>query len=447
MKYAYFLIAILLAVDNVFIRFRVGGLSIDRLLEFGLFFLFLKSFLLELKTNPYFKTYTTFLVGFALLQLLVNFKMAIFGDMEFKEVYVDFVKCFSFLVFSFLFLLIAKKDPKYINIILFIHFLICVFAFLQHPISPIASQMFEVKKLLFSSLPGEEMGRLGTEEAYIEGGFGDRFRLSGPFAYSIGFSYFALSSFILGFYMYLRHRRSYYLWYLGLLFVASLLSQTRSLLLAELFLVFGYLFFAPGRKHALYKMSLVAGALTLLLLVYAAEDVLSFGNSRITQLNSERQSDSRPLLWATGLYAVAQHPLGISDSDYMAVRKEMFLKNGQSAVLLLSAHNGLINIGFHYSAIGYVVFFFFVLFLLRHIGSHKPTFAVFFRLVLLSYLIHTSFHNNFILNADYPFLMILMLIGLAGTSQSMLREDLSITDPNGARAPRVALCQNTTKNR
>ena len=86
MRFVYIIIAILLAVDNVFILFRVGGISYDRLLEFLLFFLFFKSYLMEIKTNPFFKTWNTFLILFALLQLFINFKMAILGDIEFEVV-------------------------------------------------------------------------------------------------------------------------------------------------------------------------------------------------------------------------------------------------------------------------------------------------------------------------------------------------------------------------
>lgn len=417
MKYLYILIAILLAVDNVFIRFRVGGLSVDRLLEFALFFIFLKAYLQELKSNSFFKTYTTFIIAFAVLQLLMNLKMAIFGDIEFKEVYTDFVKCFSFLAFSFLFLFIAKKDPKYVNIILFVHFLICVFAFLQHPMSPVAGQMLEIKRHLYSAAATAEDAqsiskKLGTEEAYISGGYGDRFRLAGPFASTIGFSYFAISSFILAFYMYLRYKKRYYLWFLGVLFVASILTQTRSLLLGEIFLVFGYLFFAPVKRHGLYKLGLVAGALVAVFFIYASKDLLSSSGSRITKLSSENQSDSRPLLWVTAIYAVTAHPFGISEKDYAAVRKEMFLKFGHPAILVLPSHHGLINMGFHYSILGYVLFFFFVLFLLRYINMLNPAYALFFKLTFVAYFIHTSFHNNFILHADYPFLMVLMLIGV-----------------------------------
>ena len=416
MRLAYIIIAILLGIDNVFISFRVGSLSYDRLLEFVLFFLFFKSYLLELKTNPFFKKYNTFLLLFAVLQFIMNLKLAMVGKIEFEEVYIGLFKCFSFLVFSYLFLLIAKKDIKYINIILLLHFAICMFAFLQHPISPIAPQMLEIKKSLFSSVQFDShLSNLQREGEYIAGGHVNRFRLAGPFSSTINFSYFAISSVIISFYMYLRYQRRFYLTLLVVLFVASLLTQTRSLLLAEICLVFGYFFFAPLKRHGLYKLAMVTGAIIAILFVYTSKDVLTTpGNSRISKM----EGDSRPLLWVTGLYAVINYPLGITKQDYFEIKKEMFRKYGNPDVLHLASHNGLVNVGFKYTIFGYLLFFFLVLFLLRNINLLEPKYIVFFKLALFSYLINASFHNNFILNADYPFLMVLMLINIDHYYQS-----------------------------
>jgi hypothetical protein len=413
MRIIYIVIAILLAIDNVFIRFKVGGISYDRLLEFILFFAFFSVYLAEIKNNSFFKKWNTFIIIFALLQLIINFKLVILGKIEFIYVYTAFIKCFSFLVFSFLFLLIAKKDIRYVNLIIFIHFFILIFAFLQHPLSPIASQMFEIKKMLFAAV--EEAGalkRLHGEEVYIEGGYASRFRLSGPFNNSISFSYFAISSFIINFYMYLRYKKRMYLFFLGVLFIASLLSQTRSLLLAELFLVFGYLFFAPFKKHGLYKLALITAAVVSVFFIYTSKDLLSGSSTRLTTIGGNGQGDIRPKLWITGLYAIMNYPLGIGSEDYQEIKNEMFFKYGNSIILRMPSHNGLINVGFNYSILGYFVFFFFVAYLLKYANLLEPKYATFFKLALISYLLHTSFHNNFILDTDYPFLMVLMLIGV-----------------------------------
>ncbi|MCM4154284.1 hypothetical protein DHD05_22080 [Arenibacter sp. N53] len=413
MKIPYIIIAVLLAIDNIFINFKINGISYDRLLEFMFFGFFFKSFLLEIKNNPFFKKWNTFLILFTILQLFVNFKLAIVGKIEFEVVYTEFVKCISFIAFSYLFLLIANKDIRYVNVIVFIHFLICIFAFLQHPLSPVAAQMLEIKKMLYVSVQSEPgLANLGNEEAYISGGFAERYRLSGPFVSSINFSYFAISSFAINFYLYLRYKRNYYLAFLIVLFIASIFSQTRSLLLAEIFLVLGYFFFAPIKRHGFYKLAIVTGAFFAIFLVYASKDLLTGGNSRITKISSEGQSDARPLLWATGIYAVMNYPLGITDQDYRTAKLQMFSKYGNPSILHLASHNGLINIGFHYSFIGYILFFYFILFLLDYIKLLDSEYVVLFKLILFSYLIHTSFHNNFILNADYPFLMVLMLINV-----------------------------------
>ena len=201
-----------------------------------------------------------------------------------------------------------------------------------------------------------------------------------------------------------------YLFFLTVIFIASVLSQTRSLLLAEVCLVFGYLFLAPFKRQGLYKIAMVGGLVVSILFIYVNRDFLPVGNSRITSVSSGGHSDSRPFLWITGLYTIVQHPFGVTEKDYQEAKQEMFRRFKKPEVLYIGTHNGLINIGFQYTIIGYILFFLFVLFLLHYISLLEPIYVIFFKLVLLSYLIHTAFHNNFILNADYPFLMVLMLI-------------------------------------
>jgi hypothetical protein len=292
-----------------------------------------------------------------------------------------------------------------------IHLLICIFALLQHPFSPIASSMLEIKRLLYTSVEGG-LDKLDTENAYISGGFSNRFRLAGPFASTISFSYFAISSFIISGYMYTKYRKRFYLVMLLVIFTASLLTQTRSLLLAELAFVFGYIYFTPNYRKGLNRIILIVLFFFTAISFYFSQDVLVTDNTRLAKVTSEGEGDIRPLLWYTGAYAIMSHPLGITDQEYKQVQKEMFVKFGKSGVLSLPTHNGIINIGFFYSFLGYIIFFFFVKFLLRYIGFLNKPDKVFFNLALIAYFIHTSFHNGFILSTDYPFLMVLMLIGL-----------------------------------
>ncbi|WP_282163172.1 O-antigen ligase family protein [Ulvibacterium marinum] len=353
----------------------------------------------------------------------MNLKLAIWDKLEFEIVYTEFTKSFSFLAFSFLFLLIAKKDIKYVNLLVFVHFAICIFAFLQHPLSPFASQMLEIKRFLYSSAESDRiLGKLKTEGVYIDGGYGGRFRLAGPFVTSINFAYFAISSVIINFYLYLKYKKRIYLFYLAVLLVASFFTQTRSLLLAEIILIFGFLFFGPFKKQGLYKMAIVLGLSMALLFVYFGKDYLSTGDSRITKISDGQHGDGRPLLWLTAAHTVVNYPFGITAENYMEVKKEMFIRYGHPIILTMPSHNGLINIGFQYSFLGYILFFFLVIFLLHFINLLEPKYAVFFKLALVAYLINAFFHNNFVLSEDYTFYLVLMLIPLNMYTENNLLE-------------------------
>ncbi|MDC6352776.1 O-antigen ligase family protein [Zeaxanthinibacter sp. PT1] len=274
--------------------------------------------------------------------------------------------------------------------------------------------MTDIKRVLYDHVDSEGLDETISMEATYASSpkFADRFRLAGPFSSTISFSYFALSSFFLALYMYHRRLQKRYIVFLVLLFIASVLSQTRSLLLAEVFIVGAYFFFAPTRKHALYKFAIISSIGVLMAIILVNDNFGNVGNSRVTKLNAEGQTDSRPYLWVTGLYTVIKHPFGITSEDYQQARKEMFYYFGRTEVLYLATHHGLINIGFHYTILGYVLFYFFVFFLVRNINLLKPKYSLIFKLFLFSYFIHISFHNDFIFNADYPILMVLVLIYL-----------------------------------
>ena len=66
----------------------------------------------------------------------------------------SFFKCISFVVFSYLFLLIIKEDIKYVNYIIVLHLGICLFAILQHPLSPLSGQIHDIKMMLFQGQDG-----------------------------------------------------------------------------------------------------------------------------------------------------------------------------------------------------------------------------------------------------------------------------------------------------
>lgn len=427
MRILYFLIAILLGLNYVFVNFRLGPLTFDRLLEFLLFFIFFKDFLLEWKKNPFFKGWVNFIIGFGLLQILVNLRMVVQGDLPLMDVFSYFFKSVSFLVFSFLFLLILKKGKRYVDTLLLVHLLIVVFALLLHPLSPLAPTLFKYKALLFPVLDDELMLRLGTEREYITGGYSTRYRVSGPFATAILFSYFAISSFLLNFYMFIKHKGKFYLFNLLLILAASILCQTRSLILGELLVIGGYLFFLPGPKRKFIQLKLIVAVVLGAAFLYTYKltsneysQISTSDTSRLTSVSSSGESDSRPLLWYTGLYTAIVNPFGITSADYWDVKWDFYFQYGHPHILMFPSHNGIINIAFQYSFFGYILFAFFIWFLLQYIKQLPYKYHLFFIMAFLGYAFHVFFHNDFILDDDYLFLLVLIVIGYEWTQTNML---------------------------
>ncbi|WP_418499185.1 O-antigen ligase family protein [Flagellimonas sp.] len=420
----YYLIAFLIAVDNVFVSKRIGFLSVDRLLEIMIFILFFKSFLNELRTNSFFKKFCQFLMVFIILKFLMNLRFLALGEIESLDIVRDLFKGFTFIIFSFLFVIIIKEGTKYLRVISWVHLAILIFSLLHHPLSPIAGQVQDFKEILLTS-NDSQMGEadLSNEETYIEHGLANRFRLSGPFAFAITFSYFAISSFILNLYLFMKTRKKFYLVVLGLLIVTAFLSQTRSLILGLFIISAGY-FLIIQNKNARYKFNLfVASLFSILILALVSSSITSI-DSRVTSADGTGGgSDNRPMLWATGILAVVENPFGVTKTDYDKTRQAMFEVSGDSSILHLTSHNGLINVGFQYTFFGYILFGAFVYFLLKRTLKLPRDYKILFLLSLFGYLVHTSFHNNFILYADYPYLMVLILIGYANEIEERARKE------------------------
>lgn len=408
----YITIAVLLAINNIFVNFRVGPLSFDRLLEFLIFAIFFKSFLTEIRDNAYFRKYVLFIVVLAVLQILMNVKLAAFNNSDSSLILQSFFKCISFIVFSYLFLLIIKEDIKYLNYIIVLHLGICLFALLQHPLSPLSSQMHELKMMLFKGQDGNLSlaKKLQNQELYIDLGISNKFRLSGPFASSITFSYFLLSTFFLNLFMYLKTEKRLYMLSTGFVILCSLLCQTRSLLLAEVVILISVFLFIHNAKINSYKVIFtILGLVTSLVFIEKIDQI--FSSSETTRLTKFNDSGSeRTQLWATGVYAVMSNPFGVTEEQYQIAKQEMYNKYGNPGILHLPSHNGFINVGFNYTIFGYFIIIGFFFFLVKYARQLFRDYRILFYAFFIGYILHSCFHNNFIFYSDYDVYYVLMLL-------------------------------------
>ncbi|MCP4971734.1 MAG: O-antigen ligase family protein [Arcobacter sp.] len=406
MRFTIILIAILIGFTNVFINFRIGSISYVRLLSLCFFFLFFKSYLSELKTNSFFKTFNIFIAVLAIIQVVVNLKLSIMEGVEFKPVLIGLIKNLSFVAFTFLAILIAKKDLKFINYIIYAHLIILVFALLQHPHSPISSNIMEFKRLLFVN-PAEHVTRkLLNQETFIRHGMASKFRLSGPFSSPISLAYLLFSSFCLNVYMHFKLNKRFYFYTASFVLFISILTQTRSLVLAEGIIILGLLIYNYSKRRNLYKIIFFTVILSFTLFQ------LSKQNTDDQNRLSNYQSDSRPLLWYTGFYTVLSHPLGVTDKQHDDIQDKMAIRLENHHVKELSTHNGFINIGFNYSIFGYLIVTLFFIFLLKKTNQLEPQYKILFNLFFLGYFLHSSFHNVFIFIDDYYILLIVVILNL-----------------------------------
>lgn len=254
-----------------------------------------------------------------------------------------------------------------------------------------------------------------AEEEYVTLGIGEKFRVSGPFNNSIALAYLSLSAFFISYYMFYRTRNKLYLLNCAFIIFVSVLSQTRSVLLAELFFTTGVLAFSQNLKVRLFSRTVFAVGLCVLALNSVLDNAVFQGSqeqpsTRILKFNDE--GSDRPLLWITGLYAVGNYPVGITEREYMEAKKEMFSVFKSPHILAVAAHNGFVNIGFNYTIVGYFVFIVFGLFLVAQSGKLPYSLRIIFRLFFAAYMINSFFHNNFIFDSDYDVLMVMMVMSM-----------------------------------
>ena len=413
MRFTILLIAIIIGFTNVFINFRIGSISYVRLLSFCFFFLFFKSYIDELKTNLFFRSFNIFILSLAIIQVMMNFKLSIVEGIEFKPVIIGLIKNLSFIAFTFLVILIAKKDLKYFNYIIYVHLIILVFALLQHPLSPIASQITDFKRLLFVNPEEHVLIKLLNQETFIKYGMADKFRLSGPFSSPISLSYLLFSSFCLNIYLFFKLNKRFYFICATFIVFISFLTQTRSLILAEGFIILGLLIFNYSKRRNLYKIAFITVMFAFVLFQLNKQNDAT-NQSRFNNY----EIDNRPLLWYTGLITVATHPFGVTSEQYDDIRSKMAIRFEDSHVKNLATHNGFINIGFNYTLLGYLIVILFFVFLLKSINQLEPKYKILFHLFIVGYILHIAFHNVFIFIDDYYILLVIAILNLQINSKN-----------------------------
>ncbi len=201
--------------------------------------------------------------------------------------------------------------------------------------------------------------------------------------------------------------------------------NTFGLVLAIALMIFGIFVIINNnsRLNYLKVIILITILISSLALMNRFDSLLSGNEFRLTNIKENSEATTRPMLWYTGITAIVKHPLGITNKQYKKVKQDMSKKLGKADLALLNSHNGLINIGFNYSSVGYLIVLMFAFFLLKSLKFLSKNFKYLFQLFFIAYFINISFHNNFIFISDYDILMVVMIIPLHFLyEQNLLKE-------------------------
>tara|TARA_B110000902_G_scaffold265347_1_gene349368 strand:- start:951 stop:2261 length:1311 start_codon:yes stop_codon:yes gene_type:complete len=404
----FLFIAITLGLNNIVVGVKVFGVSIDKLFGLFCFLLLSKSFFHDFKYNKYFRKINMIFVGFLLLKILKTESLLLQNEsMESGLILMDMAKNIFFIMYFYLAYFLSTRYVDGYKIIILVLFLGFVLAFFQHPLTPLTSETMDFKLEYFSG----NLLKGGSEklEDAINYGY-EVTRVSGPYGYSITLSYVLITAAIITIRLYLKENSLKYIALFIFIFFISLLSLTRSVILSMLILSFYLIYyFLKGRGSSITKV------LVLLLLSFFSVTLLSYfiiGNDpfmRVFSFNDSSANARLPLL-LTGIIAVIENPLGVPTAAYMEVKDLMYMTYQNHHILTKTSHNGIINIGFEYTFLGYFLFAFFIMETRSHLIGIDKVKRTFWLCALFSYFTHVMFHNEMMFISDYHSLLFLALL-------------------------------------
>ncbi|RRS30909.1 MAG: hypothetical protein P794_05240 [Epsilonproteobacteria bacterium (ex Lamellibrachia satsuma)] len=396
------IIAITLAVNNIFIGYKIMGISFDRILLGVLFVISLKSFLYDIKTNKYLRLVVIFFIIFFALNLLKSSYLVLACDeYNISNMIRSSFRILTMLIFFYLsfFLISRSSNYRLFKYMLFILFLAFLLAFFQSYLTPFTEIANKIINFFFSVNMDENMSELIASN--IEYGSTWELRTTGPYGSTITLSYALASAGLLSTYLYKKTEEKIYIYMLLFILVVAVLSMTRSVIITQIILVFYSMF---SVKNRLGKLVITLAILIMPYLFYLYLD--SF--ERVLDLNETSASGKIPLI-ITAIYALLLSPLGVCSTIYEEARHFMYEIFHTEEILKYTAHNGIVNIGFEYTVIGYLLFFYFFYLLFKASKKLRKSDRKLWVALIVAYFFQQSFHNMGLFVGDFPVLLILAL--------------------------------------
>ncbi|MFK7971193.1 MAG: hypothetical protein AB8F95_12535 [Bacteroidia bacterium] len=402
-------LGLLVGVNNIFIGYKFAGVSYDRLVEIVLFIFLFRTFIRSMRDSGVFRMMILVLIVFGIMRQVGDIGVWAQGQTVTLEAFArTFVKSFTYVIFFFFVFEGLKRNPvRFLHAYLLVVFAAGLLAFFQSPITPFTSEAWNIKLTYFGaniqSDAFQEGQSLNAEMAEQLLGI----RVAGPYQYSIVYSYALFPALAVSVYLFLARRKSAYLFLFLFFGVVASMTLTRSLFLSAVVILI------PLMSRLKIQYYILGAAAGIFLFFYfglgTALDILL--NSRLSNLTND-EGAHRNLLALCGIVAVLRFPFGITNKDYDLVRQEFYEHYGKVSIRDLPSHNGFVNLGFHFTILGYFIFLAWLMLARWYYRNIRKQVKRFFLFALLAYMAHTSFHNGFVFIGDYNVLVVLGLFTL-----------------------------------
>lgn len=391
------IIAIILGTEGIFTGHYFSGIPIIRLIEITMFIFLIHKFKSDLNG---FLLFNFKFLGFLVLLLFLKLGVMTFYENELSlNLFQEIFTLLLYMIIIYLGYFMLKMNFKFINIILFINFIIFLIAFFQSDLTPLTEQARDLKLQYFNQNSDSEI----SERSLFS-------RLTGLYSFTLVLGYALLTSSITTLYAYIKTKSNIYFYFFIFIGIVSLLTLTRSIIISWSVLFIFILIKQWKYNNYLKKIFILAFFFGLFISSFNFVNTNINTFSRVSNLNDTSAEGKIPLL-VTGIYTLIQNPIAITDNDYLKAKKEMYQIYGNPDILKFPSHNAIVNLGFKFTIFGLLGFIYFVYIIFtKYLKNINPEYHSFIKIASFSYLLNGLTHNSFIFNLDFPILFFISII-------------------------------------
>ncbi len=397
----FFFLALSVGLNNIVIGYKFAGISYDRLFQL-FFFVFLSFSFKEYYKNKEILALLVFIFFLSVLYVFGKISLLVQGEEVFIDEFIrGLVRTLMYFVFVYIVFVLLDNYKWTINIILVVFFLAFLLAFFQNPLTPLTDFSQSLRLELFANNMKDT--DLEIYSTFLEDEARNFTRVSGPYGQTITLSYALVSAAIISAFCYVYTKKYHYLAFTFFTFIVSIMTLTRSAVLAIL-IIMSYLMLSRA-KGLLITSLIIVVSLTAFLTFYNLDEFIMF--ERV--VSSDESSSGKLGLIVAGLSALILNPFGVTEASYYEMKEWSYSLFKSSEILKYPSHNGLINLGFEYTALVYVPLSFFVLYLVCSCKNMYRDEKIFWFVAWLSFFIQQSFHNNGLFFVEFNILIVLAL--------------------------------------